>query len=56
MGRPVPDTAATVTLAALKISPNGFDRHASVVADVHDDVKQTPRSPPPPHSSPAEAI
>jgi hypothetical protein len=56
MGRPVPDTAATVTVAALKMSPNALDRHASVVADVHDDVTHTPRSPPPPLSSPAEAV
>ena len=40
-------------LADRKMSSNAFDRHATVVADVHDDVKQTPRSPPPPRSSPA---
>jgi hypothetical protein len=56
IGRPVPATTATVTVAALKMSPNGFDRHASVVEDVHDDVKHTPRSPPPPCSSPALAV
>jgi hypothetical protein len=56
MGRPVPGTAATVTVAALKMSPNALDRHASVVADVHDDVTHTPRSPPPPLSSPVVAV
>jgi hypothetical protein len=56
IGLPVPDTEATVTLAAWKTSPNGFDRHASVVADVHDDVKHTPRSPTPPRSSAAVAV
>jgi hypothetical protein len=54
--RPVPDTVATVTVVVPKMSPNGFERHASVVADVHDDVKHTPRSPPPPRSSPAVAV
>jgi len=53
---PVPDVDATVTVAALKMSPNGFDRHASVVDDVHDDVIHAPRSPPPPRSSPAVAV
>ena len=56
IGRPVPDTAATVTLAVPKMSPTTFDRHATVVADVHDDVKHTPRSPTPPRSSPAVAV
>jgi hypothetical protein len=56
IGLPVPDTEATVTLAAWKTSPTGFDRHASVVADVHDDVKHTPRSPTPPRSSAAVAV
>jgi hypothetical protein len=56
IGCPVPDTSATVTLAALKMSPKAFERHASVVADVHDDVKHTPRSPSPPRSSPAVAV
>jgi len=55
-GLPVPDTTATVTLAALKRSANAFDRHARVVADVHDDVRHTPKSPPPPCSSPAVAV
>jgi len=55
-GRPVPDTPATVTLADRNKSPNAFDRHASVVADVQDDVKHAPRSPPPPRSSPAETV
>jgi hypothetical protein len=55
-GLPVPDAEATVTLADWKTSPNAFDRHASVVADVHDDVKHTPRSPLPPRSSPAVAV
>jgi len=45
-GRPVPDAAATVTLVKAKMSANAFDRHATVVADVHDDVKHTPRSSP----------
>jgi hypothetical protein len=43
-------------LADRKMSPNAFERHATVVADVHDEVKQTPRSPPPPRSSPAVAL
>jgi hypothetical protein len=56
IGRPVPDTDATVMLAALNRSPIAFDTHARVVADVHDDVKHTPRSPTPPRSSPAVAV
>ena len=56
IGLPVPDTAATVTLADLKMSPNAFDRHATVVADVQEEVKHTPRSPPPPCSSAAVAV
>jgi hypothetical protein len=56
IGRPVPETAATVALAALNMSPNALERHPSVVADVHDDVKHTPRSPRPPRSSPAVAV
>jgi hypothetical protein len=52
----VPDTNATVTLAALKRSANAFERQARDVADIHDDVKHTPRSPPPPRSSPAVAV
>jgi hypothetical protein len=55
-GDPVPDTNATVTLALPKRSPNAFDRHTNVVADVHDDVKHAPRSPLPPRSSPAVAV
>jgi hypothetical protein len=55
-GRPVPETDATVTLARLKMSAKAFDRHATVVADVQDDVKQAPRSPPPPLSSAAVAV
>ncbi len=55
-GLPVPDTDATVKLAPWKKSANAFDRHATVVADVHDDVKHAPRSPPPPRSSPAVAV
>jgi hypothetical protein len=55
-GRPVPETNAIVMLAALNTSANAFDRHAKVVADVHDDVKHAPRSPPPPRSSPAVAV
>jgi hypothetical protein len=34
------------------MSPNGFDRHASDVPEVQEEVTQTPRSPPPPRSSP----
>jgi hypothetical protein len=56
IGRPVPEYDATDTVAALKMSPNAFDRHDRVVADDHDEVKHTPRSPPPPRSSPAEAV
>ena len=56
IGLPVPETTAIVTLAAWKTSPTGFDRHASVVADVHDDVAHTPRSPTPPRSSAAVAV
>jgi len=56
IGCPVPDTVATVTVVAPKMSPNGFDRHLRVVADDHDDVKHTPRSPPPPRSSPIVAV
>jgi len=56
IGFPVPDTDATVTVMLPKMSPNAFERHASVVADVHDDVKHTPRSRPPPRSSPAVAV
>jgi hypothetical protein len=56
IGCPVPDTAATVTIADWKRSANAFDRHASVVADVHDKVKQIPGSPLPPRSSPALAV
>jgi hypothetical protein len=55
-GRPVPDLEATVTLAAWNKSANAFDWHPNVVADVQDDVKQTPRSPAPPRSSPAVAV
>jgi hypothetical protein len=55
-GLPVPDTDATVTIAVLKMSLNAFERHASVVADIHEDVKHTPRSPEPPRSSPAVAV
>jgi hypothetical protein len=38
------------------MSANAFAMHDTVVADVHDDVKQLPRSPPPPRSSPAVAV
>jgi len=38
-GLPVPDTAATVNECNAKISVKSFDRQATVVADVHDDVK-----------------
>ncbi len=53
---PVPETEATVTVAALNTSPNTLDRHPTLVAEVHDDVKHTPRSPPPPRSSPNVAV
>jgi len=56
IGRPVPDTVATDTLAARNRSPNAFDRQLSDVADTHDDEKHEPRSPPPPRSSPALAV
>jgi len=55
-GLPVPDTEATVTLAAWKTSPNGLELHANVVADVHAVVMDIPRSPSPPCSSPADAV
>ena len=38
------------------MSPKLFDMQLTVVADVHDDVKHTPRSPPPPRDSPAVAV
>jgi hypothetical protein len=44
-GNPVPETTATVTLTVFIKSPNAFDKHANLVADVHDDVKHAPRSP-----------
>ena len=47
----MPDTAATVTPAALKISPNGSERHATVVADVHDELLHSTDS-----SSDAEGV
>ena len=56
IGRPVPPTDPTVTLSVPKMSPKLFDRHPTVVADVHDDVTHTPRSPPPPRDSPAVAV
>jgi hypothetical protein len=56
IGLPVPGTIATVTVADRNTSPNVLDRHATLVADVHDDVKHAPRSPPPPCSSPAVAV
>jgi len=56
IGRPVPETVETVTVALPNMSPNGSERHASDVADSHDDVKHTPRSPLPPFSSPAVAV
>jgi len=54
--RPVPETEATVTVVLTNMSANAFERHVNVVADVHDDVKHTPRSPPPPRSSPAVPV
>jgi hypothetical protein len=56
IGRPVPETDETVTDADLNKSANAFDLHASVVDDVHDDVKQFPRSPRPPRWSPEVAV
>ena len=56
IGRPVPDTDPTVTLALPKMSPRLFDMQLTVVADVHDDVRHDPRSPPPPRDSPAVAV
>ena len=56
IGRPVPDTDPTVTLTLPKMSPKLFDRQLTVVADVHDDVRHDPRSPPPPRDSPAVAV
>jgi hypothetical protein len=56
IGRPVPVTNTIVTLADRNKSANGFDRHASDVADIQDDVMHAPRSPPPPRSSPAVAV
>jgi len=55
-GRPVPANDATVTLNSLNRSPKGFEVHATVVTEVHDEVKHTPRSPAPPRSSPAVAV
>jgi len=51
----VPDTVATVTVADLNRSPKAFERHATVVSEVHDEVKHDPRSPPPPRFIPAVA-
>jgi len=56
IGRPVPDTAATVILKVLNKSRNAFERHATVVADVHEEVKNTPRSPWPPRPRAAVAV
>jgi hypothetical protein len=56
MGLPVPETTATVTPELANMSAKALDRQATVVADDHDDVKHTPRSPPPPRSSPAVAV
>ena len=56
IGRPVPDTDPTVTLALPKMSPRLFDMQLTVVADIHDDVRHDPRSPPPPRDSPAVAV
>jgi hypothetical protein len=38
------------------MSPTAFDKHATDVAELHDDVMHTPRSPPPPRSSAAVAV
>jgi len=55
-GLPVPTVDATVNTPLLNKSPRAFDKHANVVTDVHDDVKQTPRSLMPPRSSPAVMV
>jgi len=53
---PVPDTTATVTLATMRIFLDSLDKHASVVADVHDDEKHNPTSPLPAPLSPTVAV
>ena len=53
---PVPDTTATVTPATMRILLDSLDKHASVVADVHDDEKHTPTSPLPAPLSPTVAV
>jgi hypothetical protein len=47
-GLPVPAIDATVKLVIPNISENALDTHPTVVADVQEDVKHTPRSPEPP--------
>jgi len=55
-GRPVPTTEATVKLTDPNKSAKAFARQARDVADVHPDVMQAPRSPPPPCSIPTVAV
>jgi hypothetical protein len=54
--RAVPATAPTLTDTCPKMSPTAFDKHATDVAELHDDVTHTLRSPPPPRSSAAVAV
>jgi hypothetical protein len=56
MTRPVPANAATVATTWPNTSANAFDLHLTVVAATHEDVRQLPRSPRPPRSSPAVAV
>jgi hypothetical protein len=56
MGRPVPAKAATVTLKLPNTSAKELDWHAKEVAERQDDVKQAPRSPPPPRSKAAVEV
>jgi len=46
IGRPVPTADATVTLPLQDVSKSSLDKQPRLVADVHDDVTQTPRSSP----------
>jgi hypothetical protein len=46
IGCPVPTADATVTLPLPNISTSPLDTQPTVVAEVHDDVKHTPRSSP----------
>jgi hypothetical protein len=44
IGRPVPESVATVTTTVRENSGNAIERHASVVGDIHDDDEHKPRS------------